>query len=138
MSDYMVAIPERLYDKARQVAEQNAQPIDEVIVARLEQGLATKLDLPDDERAELQALAYLSDDTLWTIAREQMAHARQERMQGLMDKNSRGTITPAEYDELGVLVESGQRLTLRKAQAMKLLMARGYSITLDDLKASDE
>lgn len=138
MSDYMVAIPERLYDKARRVAEQNALPIDEVIVARLEQGLDTNLDLPADEHAELQALAYLSDDTLWTIAREQMAHARQARMQGLMDKNSWGTITPDEYDELGVLVESGQRLTLRKAQAMKLLMARGYSITLDDLKPADE
>lgn len=138
MSDYMVAIPERLYDKARQVAEQNDQPIEEVIVARLEQGLDVKLELPADERAELQALAYLSDDTLWTIAREQMAHARQERMQALMDKNSQGTIAPDEYDELGLLVESGQRLTLRKAQAMKLLMARGYSITLDDLKPADE
>jgi hypothetical protein len=51
------------------------------------------LDLPDDERAELRALVYLSDDALWTMAREQMASAKQERMQALMDKDH-GRRTP--------------------------------------------
>lgn len=135
MSDYTVSIPEQLYDKARRVAEQTARPVDEVIRARLEQSLDdSPLDLPDDERAELRALAYLSDDALWTIAREQMAPAKQERMQALMDKNNFGTITDVEYNELSQLVEQGQRLTLRKAEAMKLLLDRGHSITLDALK----
>ena len=139
MSDYTLTIPETLYDKARRVAEQTARPVDEVIRARLEESLDDMpLDLPDDERAELRALVYLSDDTLWTIAREQMASAKQERMQALMDKNTFGTITDAEYDELTQLVELGQRLTLRKAEAMKLLLDRGYSITLDSLKPADE
>lgn len=136
MSDYTVAIPEKLYDKARRVAEETAQPVDEVILARLEQSFEP--DLPADERAELRALAYLSDDALWTIAREQMPSAKQAQMQLLMDKNSRGTITDAEYEELARLVEQGQRLTLRKAEAMKQLMSRGYTITLDNLKPADE
>ena len=55
------------------------------------------------------------------------------RQSDLMAKNSLGTITEAEYNELSDLVERGQRLTLRKAHAMKLLMKRGYSITLDNL-----
>ena len=50
------------------------------------------LDIPSDERAELHALTYLSDDTLWTIAREQMPAALQDEMSQLMDKNSEGTI----------------------------------------------
>ncbi len=136
MSDYTVAIPEKLYDKARRVAEETAQPVDEVILARLEQSFEP--DLPADERAELRALAYLSDDALWTIAREQMPSAKQAQMQLLMDKNSRGTITDAEYEEQARLVEQGQRLTLRKAEAMKQLMSRGYTITLDNLKPADE
>jgi hypothetical protein len=139
VSDYTVSIPETLYDKARRVAEQTARPVDEVIRVRLEQSFdEMPLDLPDDERAELRALAYLSDDALWTIAREQMASAKQERMQTLMDKNTFGTIADDEYSELTQLVELGQRLTLRKAEAMKLLVNRGYTITLDALKPLDE
>lgn len=139
MTDYVVSIPETLYDKARRVAEQTARPVDDVIRARLEQSLdEMPLDLPDDERAELRALVYLSDDALWTMAREQMASAKQERMQVLMDKNTFGTITDEEYDELTQLVELGQRLTLRKAEAMKLLLDRGYTVTLESLKPADE
>lgn len=139
MRDYTVSISETLYDKARRVAEQTARPVDEVIRARLEQSLdEMPLDLPDDEQAELRALVYLSDDALWTIAREQMTSAKQERMQPLMDKNSDGSISDGEYAELTQLVEQGQRLMLRKAEAMKQLLARGYTISLDALKPSDE
>ena len=52
----------------------------------------------------------------------------------LMDKNSRGTISDDEYTELAALVEDGQRLTLRKAMAMNILLDRGYKLTLDDMK----
>lgn len=139
MGNYTVSIPEKLYDKARRVAEQTARPVEEVIRARLEQSLdETPLDLPDDERAELRALVYLSDDALWTIAREQMAHSKQERMQALMDKNSSGAITNDEHNELAQLVELGQRLTLRKAEAMKVLLERGYAITAEALSPADE
>ncbi|MCE7946667.1 MAG: hypothetical protein DYG88_04475 [Chloroflexi bacterium CFX4] len=138
MSDYTISIPEALYDKAKQLAEQMARPIDEVIRSHLAQALEdVLLALPTDERAELRALAHLSDDTLWTIAREQMAVATQVRMQMLMDKHSAGSLEALEHEELEQLVERGQRLTLRKAEAMQLLMGRGYSIHMDALKAAD-
>jgi hypothetical protein len=95
-------------------------------------------DLPDDEKEELKAMAYLSDDTLWTIAREQMQPALEKRISELLTKNQRGTISTAEYQELEELVERGDKLTLRKSQAMKYLTERGYSISLDDLKPADE
>jgi len=139
MSDYTISIPDSLYEKAQRVAKQTSQPVDDVIRTRLEGVLdQPMLDLPADERMELQAMSYLADDTLWTIAREQMQPALQERMSLLMDKNSRGTITDDEYSELSALVERGERLTLRKSQAMKLLIGRGYSVSLNDLKHADE
>ena len=138
MSDYLVSIPQTLYDRVRRVAEQTARPVDEVIRTRLTQSLDdSPLDLPDAERSELLALAYLADDTLWTIAREQMPAMKQSRLQSLMDGNTFGTIHDDELAELHALVELGQRLTLRKAEAMKLLMDRGYTITLDLLKPTD-
>lgn len=139
MSDYTISIPDSLYQKAQQVAQQKSLPVDEVIRSRLEGAFNQLLfDLPDDEKEELKAMAYLSDDTLWTIAREQMQPALEKRISELLTKNQQGTITPAEYKEMEELVERGNRLTLRKAHAMKYLTQRAYSVTQDDLKSAEE
>jgi hypothetical protein len=139
MSKYTIAIPTSLYEKAQRLAQQTSQSVDEIICTRLEGALDQPLlDLPRDERAELQALSYLSTDALWTMAREQMQPDLQHSMSKLMDKNSQGTITEDEFRDLSALVERGQRLTLRKSQAMKLLLDRGYAVSLDALKPTDE
>jgi len=139
MSKYTIAIPTSLYEKAQRLAKQTSQSVDEIICTRLEGALEQPmLDLPSDERAELQAMSYLSTDALWTMAREQMQPDLQHAMSQLMDKNSQGTITEDEFRDLSALVERGQRLTLRKAQAMKLLLDRGYAVSLDTLKPTDE
>jgi hypothetical protein len=139
MSDYLISIPDTLYEKARRVAEQTAQQVDDLIRERLADAFDEPLaELPADEVAELRALAYLSDVTLWTIAREQMPAAKQEHMSMLMDKNSFGTISNDEYQELSALVEGGQRLMLRKSEAMKLLLDRGYQVGFEDLKPVNE
>lgn len=139
MSDYTISIPDRLYQKAKEVARQKSLSVDEVIRVGLEGVFVeSMLDIPLDEQAELKAMTYLSDDALFNMMREQMQQAKQVRMSALMDKNSQGTITDEEYAELAELVEDGQRLTLRKATAMNILMDRGYKVTLDDLKPVNE
>jgi hypothetical protein len=55
-------------------------------------------------------------------------------MSQLMEKNSQGTITADEFHELSELVEWGQRLTLQKSQAMRLLLEGDCSVSLNDLK----
>ena len=139
MSDYTISIPDSLYQKAQEVAERKSLSVEEVIRAGLEGAFVEDMiDIPLDEQAELKAMTYLSDDTLWTIAREQMPRTIQERMSVLMTKNTRGTITDEEHVELAALVERGNRLTLRKAQAMKYLTERGYTVTVDNLKPDNE
>ena len=139
MSEYTISIPNSLYEKAQRLAKQTSRSVDEIICMRLEGALDQPLlDLPGDEQAELHAVAYLSTDALWTIAREQMQSDLQHAMSQLMEKNSKGTITEDEFRDLAALVERGQRLTLRKSQAMKLLLDRGYSVSLDVLKPIDE
>jgi hypothetical protein len=138
MSKYTVSIPSSLYEKAQRLAQQTAQSVDEIICTRLEGALDQPLlDLPSDERAELHAMAYLSTDALWTMAREQMPPDVQQAMSQLLEKNSQGTITAEEFRALSALVERGQRLTLRKAQAMKLLLDRGDAVSLEALKPTD-
>lgn len=125
-------IPEYIYEHARQVAETTAKPIETVLVEQLAE--ATLPPLPEDEEAELNALNLLSDDTLWTIAREQMPATRQERMQVLMDGNSKGMLSEAEYQELTHLVEQGQKLMLRKGKAAAILTDRGHKVTRQALR----
>ncbi len=139
MSDYTISIPDSLYQKAQQVAKQKSLSVDEVIRVGLEGAFVeSMLDIPLDEQAELKAMTYLSDDALFSMMREQMPQAKQARMSVLMDKNSQATISDEEHAELVTLVEDGQRLTLRKATAMNILMDRGYKLTLDDMKPINE
>jgi hypothetical protein len=136
MTDHPITfpLPEYLYDRARQIAEATAQPIESVLVRQLEEAFAEPLPtLLPGEQAELDALTNLSDDALWTFAQEQMPSVKQERMQILMRGNTKGTLTISERAELDLLVEQGQRLMLRKAQAAALLTERGYKVTPKDM-----
>lgn len=138
MSDYTISIPDSLYEKASEIARQKSLSVEEVIRVGLEGVFVdSMIDIPLDEQAELKAMTYLSDDALFSMMREQMQQLKQARMSVLMDKNNLGTITDVEHSELALLVEDGQRLTLRKATAMNILMDRGYKLTLDDMKPVD-
>lgn len=139
MSDYTITILEALYEQAQRLAQESERPVEELIRNRRESALqSSRLDLPEDEQLELKAMAYMSDTALWTLAREQMAQKMQEQMQGLMQKNSLGTISEIEFAELEKLVDEGQRLILRKAEAMRLLIERGHQLSMDDLAPEND
>lgn len=141
MSDYPITltIPARIYDRARQTAEATDQPIERVLLQQLEDAFSPPLpELASDEQAELDALTHLSDEALWTIAREQMPEDRQARLQTLMDRNSTGTITESEHEELNRLVEQSQQLMVRKAGAAALLTRRGHQVTPQSLASGHE
>jgi hypothetical protein len=123
MSNFTLTIPEDVYDRARRIAEETAQPVEQILIEHLKHLPDSFSALPPDEQEELAALQHLSDDALWTIAAEQMPHEVQERMQILMDANSLGTITPKEYQELGGYVDRGNRL-----------MERGHKFTQQDFR----
>lgn len=129
-----LTLPLDLYDRAQRIAEASAQPIESVLLRQIEQALNDPLaDLLPEEQDELHALTYLSDDALWTIAREKMPLERQAQMQLLMDKNNFGTISEEERIQLNQLVEQGQKLMLRKGQAGVLLTQRGYKVTPQEM-----
>lgn len=137
MSDYILTVPDDVVRRARRLAEQSSLPVERVLIEHL-RTLPTALPpLPPEEEAELEALGHLSDDTLWTIAREQMEPEVQERLQALMDKNTQGKLNAGEADQLKQLVDRGLRLTLRKSAAAALLIERGFSITPETLTPRD-
>lgn len=131
-------LADELIERARKQAEQIQQPIERVLTQQLEVAFSALPVLPSNEQAELDALRYLSNDALWTIAREQMPREQQNRMQALMDGNTKGTLSAHEFAELEGLVEQGQRVMLRKAKAAALLTENGFKVTPKDMTVSDE
>ena len=134
MSHYTLTVPEEVYSRARRIAEETAQPVEQVLLAHLKNLPEPLPVLPPDEQEELEALQHLSDDALWTIAREHMPEDVQERLQVLMDKHSLGTIRDEEYQELEGYVARGNRLMVRKAAAAGILMERGHAFTQKNFK----
>jgi hypothetical protein len=128
MIDYTVSVPEDVYRRAREIAETTDQSVEQVLTEHLK-AFASPM-LPPDEEAELAAIKHLSDDALWTIAREQLPDEVQAHMQFLVERNTSGELTTDEYAELSGLVERGQRLTLRKSEAAAVLTHRGYRFRL--------
>src|SRR5260221_7125170 len=99
MADQIVlTLPEDISARVHQIAEANSQTVEQVLVDHLK---TLSAPLPLDEQAELNALHHLSDDALWTIAREQMPEEVQARARELMEKNSVRTISEPEEAELG-------------------------------------
>jgi hypothetical protein len=133
-----LTLPEDISARVRQIAETTSQPVEQIVLEHLKSLSIQLPPLPPDDQAELDALHHLSDDALWTIAREQVSEDAQARAHTLMDKNSRGTITDAEADELEKLVQRADRVMLRKAEAAAILKERGFAFSQNDFRPQDE
>jgi hypothetical protein len=139
MTDQIVlTLPEDISELARRIAATTAQPVEQVLLDHLKTLTIPLPNLPSDIQAELDALKNLSDDTLWTIAREQIPEDVQTRAQTLMDRNNSGEIAPEEYTELETLTHRADRLMLRKAEAAAILRQRGHEFSQADFKPTHE
>lgn len=128
MTEYLLTVPDDIYRRARRIAERSKQPVDTVLIEHLRTLPPAMPILAPEEESELEALRHLSDDALWTIARERSHAEENARLQHLMDKNTQETISSYEMNELEQLVERGEKLMLRKSQASPLLAQRGHRI----------
>src|SRR6266446_1785557 len=80
MADLIILeVPEDISVRARQIAETVAQPVEQLLLDHLKTLAAPLPVLPPDTQADLDALQHLSDDALWTIAREQLPEDVQAR-----------------------------------------------------------
>lgn len=133
-----LTLPEDISARVRQIAETTSRPVEQIVLDHLKSLSIQLPPLAANVQAELDALHHLSDDALWTIAREQVPEEAQARAHTLMDKNSLGTITDAEAAELEKLVQRADRVMLRKAEAATILKDRGFAFSQKDFRPLDE
>ncbi len=139
MSDQItLTVPDIVTERARRIAETTDQAVEQVLIEQLQRLSPLWMLLPDNELAEIEALQFLSDDALWTMAREQLPADVQKRAHELMEKNARLNINEDELIELDMLVERADRVMMRKAEAADLLRKRGHHfLPVDFLAAHD-
>ena len=77
---------------------------------------------------EPDGLQYLSDETLWTIARDGLPTAAEAWMQILLERRTIGSLSEEEYHTLVALLEHDRRLMRHKAEAAMVLIERGYQL----------
>ncbi len=124
-----VPLPEPVYRYLKQIAIATRRPVEQVaqesIVGNLPPSVAT---MPAEMQGELLKFQVMPLDELQRVAASQMSPAQQARHQQLLDKNTAGTLTPAERGELVELRTMADRLMLRKAYAWAVLRWRGQPI----------
>jgi hypothetical protein len=135
MTDHSITLTlsEPVYAHLQQLASQTEQPVEKVLEAHLIGEFSSPSTLPEAEQSELDAFRQLSDETLWTIAREQTSSDQRARIALLLALNKRLALSADEEHELDELLAASDRVMLRKAEAAALLTQRGYTVTPDDM-----
>lgn len=139
MTDQIIlTIPDEISARAREIAETTEKPVEQVLIEHLKSLVAPLPALQPDQQAEIDALHHLSDDALWTIAREELPQDVQAQARRLMTRNNQGKLSEDEAAELNTLVERADRLMLRKAEAAAILKERGHTFGPEDFKSQNE
>lgn len=94
------------------------------------------MSIPATELADLQALHQLSNDALQAIADATLPPEEQATMSHLMTRHTLGgsaALNDEELATLAALVERGDQLMLRKAEATAILVFRNSSSSTPNL-----
>jgi hypothetical protein len=127
-------LPEDIYERVRRAAKGMNQPMEKALVNIVRAATPSLEKVPAEYRTELEAMEDLGDEDLWRILRGRPAAAKQRRLEGLLDKSQRGSLTERQTQALSVLRADGDRLMLRGAYAALLLKYRGHRIPpIEDL-----
>lgn len=127
-----ISLPEPLYQRAREAAQQTNRPLEQVLTQSIALSLpALESDLPAAVRAELAAFPLFSDVKLRAIARSTMNKRKQARLQTLAETQKHRPLELAEKAELNQLMAEAELIMLSKAEAYHLLARRGHSVLSD-------
>lgn len=141
MTEYSLTLdlPESLYRRLSIQAQYETRTIDEVALERLAQPSppVVEEDLPAALRAELAAMAALSDDALWVIAHSEMNPDKVALYDVLLERQQERTLTAEGKELLAQLCHEADALVLRKAHAFLLLQNRNHRLpSLNELRAT--
>ena len=120
-------LPEDLYERVRQVAEQSQRPVERVLV----ESIRLLFVLPPtstDVATDLAALPGYSDAALWAVVYQRLAWPQSQRLHELSVKNKLKKLTEDEQSAFEHLLTLNDRAMLLRSEALLLLKNRGHDI----------
>jgi len=85
---------------------------------------------------ELSTMVEATDDVLWDVINPSVTQQQRDRLNELNAWGGERDLTPVEHDEQETLRMEHHRSILRRAQAIAVLIRRGYSISDDVLQSA--
>ena len=120
-------LPEELYERVRQVAEQSQRPLERVLV----ESIRLLFVLPPtstDVATTLAALPGYSDAQLWAVVYQRLAWPQSQRLHELSAKNKLEKLTEDEQSDFEHLLALNDHAMLLRSEALLLLKNRGHDI----------
>lgn len=132
-----IDLPDSVYRQLQQTATMTKRRLEDVLLQTITGNLPPGVeDVPADLQAELQALQWNDDKTLWAVAQRRISPEQQARQEYLLAQNQRGNLSPSERVEMDSLGKLIDRLTLKKAYAYAVLRWRGFPLpTLEAMES---
>ncbi len=122
-----VELPAAIAERLREEAGRQKRPMRDLVrdlIVEHWSGLPT---LPADVEAELDAFPSLSDELLWLIARTAVAEDEREELAAL--NAATGQLTNEQEQRRETLLDTYDRIMVRRAQAAVILQSRGYNLS---------
>jgi hypothetical protein len=127
-----IQLPEAIYQRLQQVAHATHHSIEEVVLQTIRGNLPPSLDdLSPELRCVVADLQHMSDETLWSVAKEPLPPRHWRRHQRLLRKGQEGTLAAAEHQELAELRAAVDRFVTRRSYALALLKWHGQTMPTD-------
>ena len=121
-------IPDDLYNRLKQLAEQSGRTIEEEARDVLATGVPTDEGMTPELEQMLAGMALLDDEMLRRAARNELGRKAVEEIRRLRAKRERKGLSNAEKQRLADLLYQYDKGVLIRSQALALLKERGHNI----------
>jgi plasmid stability protein len=120
-------LPVVLYERLKRRAQQADRSVEAELLDVLATAIPSDDELPSYLAEALASLALLDDETLWKTARSHLPAEEAAQLEQLNLKQQREGLTSTEAETLEQLARQYERTMLVRAQAVVLLIQRGYN-----------
>jgi len=125
-------LPDAIYQRLQQVAHATNHSIEEVVLQTIRGNLPPSLDdLSPELHCVVADLQHMSDEALWSVAKEPLPQHQWRHHQRLLRKGQGGALSTAEHKELADLRAAADRFVTRRSYALALLKWHGHTILTD-------
>jgi len=122
-------MPSTLYDRIKRRAEQAHRSVEAELLEAVAMAVPAADELPPELAETISSLAHLDDETLQRAARSHFSAEKATELEALHFKRQDEGLTGDEAQRATELTRQYEQAMLIRAQAMALLMQRGYDVS---------